>query len=79
MPGGVTTHELHLCANKREVKSYNLNKVLPNLQGRIQEEDGQGFYYAGFLTSDYLDSAVNSSRTNFEFERNGIITYQKKN
>lgn len=75
MPGGVTTHELHLCANKREVKSYNLNKVLPNLQGRIQEEDGQGFYYAGFLTSDYLDSAVNSSRTNFEFERNGQIDW----
>ena len=45
------------------------------MQGRIQEEDGQGFYYAGFLTSDYLDSAVNSSRTNFEFERNGQIDW----
>lgn len=71
MPEGVTAHELHLCANKREVRSYNLNKTLPNLQGRIRDEEGQSFFYAGFLTSDYLDSAVNASRTNFEFEKDG--------
>lgn len=73
MPEGATTHELHFCANKREVKSFKLNRILTNLQGRIQDGTETGFYYAGFLTSKYLDSAVNPSRTNFEFEENGQI------
>jgi hypothetical protein len=73
MPEGANAHELHLCANKREVKSYQLNKYLTNLQGRIYDETGNSFYYAGFLSSSYLDGAVNSSRTNFDFEKNGQI------
>lgn len=73
MPEGATTHELHFCANKREVKSFKLNRILSNLQGRIQDGTETGFCYVGFLTSKYLDSAVNPSRTNFEFEENGQI------
>lgn len=77
IPEGVTAHELHLCANKREVKSYNLNKTLPNLQGRIRDETDVSFFYSGFLTSEYLDSAVNSSRTSFEFEKQGQIDWDE--
>jgi hypothetical protein len=77
MPEGANAHELHLCANKREVKSYQLNKYLPNLQGRIYDETGKSFHYAGFLSSSYLDGAVNSSRTNFDFEKNGQIDIEQ--
>ncbi len=77
MPESVTAHELHLCANKREVKSYNLNSYISNLQGRIYDEMRNGFYYAGFLTSSYLDNAVNSSRINFNFEKNGQIDLEQ--
>lgn len=77
MPEGVTSHELHLCANKREVRSYALSKHLLNLQSRITDEDGSAFYYAGFLSSSYLDNAVNSSRTNFNFENDGQIDFDQ--
>lgn len=32
---GAERHEIHLCANNREVKSYDLSKYIPNLDKRI--------------------------------------------
>jgi hypothetical protein len=66
MKEGATKHELHLCANSREVKSINLNKDIPNLQGKIGA--GQPFYYQGYLISSYLDDRVSLNRTSFELE-----------
>ena len=66
MREGATKHELHLCANSREVKSINLSKDIPNLQGKIGEE--QTFYYQGYVISKYLDDRVTLNRTSFEFE-----------
>ena len=69
MMEGVTTHELHLCANNREVLSIDLKKKINNLQSRISES-GECFYYAGYLMGEYLDQNVNNTRTNFEFADN---------
>lgn len=66
MREGCEKHEIHLCANSREVKSTNLNKSIPNLQGKIG--NGQTFYYQGYVISDYLDKSVTLNRTSFEFE-----------
>ena len=66
MREGAIKHELHLCANSREVKSINLSKDIPNLQGKIGEE--QTFYYQGYVISKYLDDRVTLNRTSFEFE-----------
>ena len=66
MRDGAIKHELHLCANSREVKSINLSKDIPNLQGKIGEE--QTFYYQGYVISKYLDDRVTLNRTSFEFE-----------
>jgi len=67
-------HELHLCANNREVKSKDLVKSkdskIPNLQKRIVPEDGQPYFYVGYLMSSFLDRNVNSNRTKFDFEDN---------
>jgi hypothetical protein len=67
VPKGATSHELHLCANGREVRSLKLNTFYPNLQKKIEDETGIGFYYCGYLTSPYLDKRVNTSRTDFDF------------
>jgi len=78
MPKGVDKHELHLCANRREVKSFLLKQYLPNLRaGRIYDDSTDGFYYAGFLTGAYLDSTVNNSRTNFDFEEHGQTDFDQ--
>jgi hypothetical protein len=67
VPEGATSHELHLCANGREVRSLKLDKFYPNLQKKISDETETGFYYCGYLTSSYLDMRVNTSRTGFDF------------
>lgn len=67
MNDGADKNELHLCANSREVKSFDLSKEIPDLQKRIIAEDGS-FYYVGYLTGDYLDASVDSFRTSFDFE-----------
>lgn len=63
---GADKHELHLCANNREVKSYDLSKRIPNLQKRLESEEGSA-YYVGYLASDYLDTAINAERSEFVF------------
>jgi hypothetical protein len=67
MPEGAIAHELHLCANDREVRSLDLKNVFPNLQRKILDDTDTGFFYCGYLTGTYLDANVNSSRTEFDF------------
>ena len=72
MPEGVSKHELHLCANMQEVSAIELKRHIPDLQTRIHAEgDQKGFYYVGYVTSNYLDTAVNVTRTGFDFDENG--------
>jgi hypothetical protein len=67
MPEGTTAHELHLCANDREVRSIRLEKFFPNLQKKISDGIETGFFYCGYLTGLYLDKTVNTARTSFDF------------
>ena len=72
LPEGATSHELHLCANMQEVLSIELKKKIPDLQKKIVPlDDPTGFYYIGYVTGKYLDSIVNTTRTNFEFDETG--------
>lgn len=63
---GADKHELHLCANNREVKPVELKKKIPDLTKKINGEEGS-YYYVGYLTGDYLDSIVNTDRYEFNF------------
>jgi len=63
-------HELHLCANSREVKSESLKEKIPNLSKKITADDGQSYFYNGYLMSSFLDRNVSSNRTKFDFEEN---------
>ena len=69
VPEGANSHELHLCANLQEVTSVELKNYIPDLQKKIVPIDyPKGFYYVGYVTSSYLDAAVNTTRTGFEFD-----------
>lgn len=76
LPEGFSGHELHLCANMQEVLSVELKKYIPDLQKKIISNDNlDGFFYVGYVTGDYLDSKVNTTRTDFDFdENNGQIS-----
>lgn len=63
---GADKHELHLCANNREVKSFSLSNDIPNMQKKIISDSGS-FYYVGYLTGSYLDEAVTPERSDFNF------------
>ena len=69
---GADRHELHLCANNREVKSYDLAKYIPNLEKKITT-DGQSYYYVGYMAGDYLDESVNADRYEFSFTDAPIV------
>lgn len=61
-------HELHFCADQQDVLSINLKTIIPTLQKKINtSKDNTSYYYDGYLTSDYLNSSVNITRTNFIF------------
>lgn len=63
---GADKHELHLCANHREVKSYPLSTYIPDMKKKLVSEDN-AYYYVGYLAGEYLDEAVNTERSDFDF------------
>ena len=66
---GADGHELHLCANNREVKSYDLSTRVSNLEkGRKMPTSDGEVYYVGYLAGDYLDESINIERSEFEFD-----------
>lgn len=72
VPEGANKHELHFCANMHEVKSMELAKFIPDLTKKIIPDDAaKPFYYAGYVTSEYLDSIVNTTRTAFDYDEKG--------
>ena len=69
---GTDHHELHLCANNREVKSYELSRYIPNLSKKISNGESS-FYYVGYMTGDFLDESVNSDRYEFSFKDEPLL------
>lgn len=63
---GAEKHELHLCANNREVKSYALSTYIPDMKKKLTNGE-DAYYYVGYLAGDYLDEAVNTERSDFDF------------
>jgi len=57
-------HKIVLTANNREVKSFDISKLLgTSLQF---DEDGTKFVYCVYVSSSYLDKHVDSSRMEFD-------------
>lgn len=69
---GADKHELHLCANNREVKSYAFSNYIPDMKKKLVNGE-DAYYYVGYLAGDYLDEAVNTERSDFDFSDGSLF------
>lgn len=60
-------HKLHYCANDREVFDESLAKYILDLGKQIKDDEGHEFAYQCYITGEYLNSNVDTERTNFNF------------
>jgi hypothetical protein len=58
-------HRIIYCADDRAVVTEPLDKYIPNLKGRLVDEDGNSFVYLAVVTGAYLNARVNPVRTDF--------------
>lgn len=66
--GSDPSHRLVLCADGREVMTYSLDKILPDVKGRaIPAPDGQAAEVWVIVSGDYLNRSVSQERTGFMF------------
>lgn len=75
---GADKHELHLCANNREVKSVPLLNYIPDMKKKLVSGE-DSYYYVGYLAGDYLDEAVNVERSDFDFWDGPLFGNSKEN
>ncbi|MCG2734913.1 MAG: hypothetical protein L6282_00825 [Candidatus Methanoperedenaceae archaeon] len=57
-------HKIVFCANNREVASDDIKKLLGT--STEFDEKGNKFFYCAYVSSEYLDCNVDTSRTGFE-------------
>lgn len=69
----LTYHKISLCANNREVEDFNISKIFPDIQGKINDSETQKDYLiVGYLESEYFDANVNGERTEIAFAKGGL-------
>ncbi|WP_288402270.1 hypothetical protein [uncultured Deinococcus sp.] len=56
---------IHLCSNRRVVKSESLEKYIPDLKTKLGEEDN--YVIQGYVQGVYLDTHSNQERSQFTF------------
>lgn len=75
-----TTHKIALCANNREVESFNVNKVFPDVSSKIEDADsGKQYLIVCYIEGNYFDSNINDERTEIRFSKdelydNGLVS-----
>lgn len=74
---GAEKHELHLCANSREVKSYALSTHIPDMKKKLTNGE-DAYYYVGYLAGEYLDETVNTERSDFDFSDGPLLDDAKE-
>lgn len=57
-------HQLHYCANNREVSRKPLSKIIPNLKDKLTDERGQ-YFLSIYIKSAFLDDKVYAERNLF--------------
>lgn len=61
-------HKIIFAAHYREVIEERLERYLPNLNKKLEDEQLGSFAYLAFVQGKYLDDRVNNERTNFSFQ-----------
>lgn len=59
-------HRLIYAANSRGVVTEMLDQYIPNLSGRLYDNENSSFVYLAVVQGDYLNEKVNNFRTDFE-------------
>ena len=62
-------HKIVLCANNRDVKSYK-NTIKQIIGTNALQDGNQTFYYAAYVSGNFLDAHVDSGRTSFNIVDN---------
>ena len=65
---GRSRHDLHLCANGREVTTNKLRDLLPVLPERLLDGDQESYTLIVLVTGEYLDDHANQERTRISFQ-----------
>lgn len=65
---GRTRHDLHLCANGREVTTSKLRDLLPELPEKLLDSDQEPYTLIVLVTGEYLDDHANQERTRISFQ-----------
>jgi hypothetical protein len=65
---GRSRHDLHLCANGREVTTSKLRDLLPELPEKLLDADQQPYTLIVLVTGEYLDDHANQERTRISFQ-----------
>jgi hypothetical protein len=65
---GRSRHDLHLCANGREVTTSKLRDLLPELPERLLDSDQEPYTLIVLVTGEYLDDHANQDRTRISFQ-----------
>lgn len=67
---GRARHDLHLCANGREVMTNKLRDLLPELPEKLLDFDQKPYTLIVLVTGEYLDKHANQERTRIAFQVN---------
>jgi hypothetical protein len=65
---GRSRHDLHLCANGREVTTNKLRDLLPELPEKLLDADQEPYTLIVLVTGEYLDAHANQERTRISFQ-----------
>ena len=65
---GRSRHDLHLCANGREVTTNKLRDLLPELPEKLLDADQEPYTLIVLVTGEYLDDHANQERTRISFQ-----------
>ena len=65
---GRSRHDLHLCANGREVTTSKLRNLLPELPEKLLDADQEPYTLIVLVTGEYLDDHANQERTKISFQ-----------
>jgi hypothetical protein len=65
---GRSRHDLHLCANGREVTTSKLRDLLPELPEKLLDNDQEPYTLIVLVTGEYLDDHANQERTQISFK-----------
>jgi hypothetical protein len=65
---GRSRHDLHFCANGREVQTNKLRDLLPELPEKFLDPDQTPYTLIVLVTGEYLDVHANQERTRIAFE-----------